>query len=93
MFIFDLDTNKILRKVKDEYNVIPSRISKGLKSVMDLKVELKHSTKAILASESLIRLFVELVGHFRMFIVPSLQSKKLHFQVNILINKNLVGVT
>ncbi|XP_050542767.1 DENN domain-containing protein 2B-like isoform X2 [Daktulosphaira vitifoliae] len=80
VFIFDLDTNKILRKVKDEYSVIPSRIAKGLKNVMSLKVELQHSTKAILASESLIRLFVELVGHFRMFILPSSQNKKFHFQ-------------
>lgn len=75
-----MDTNKSLRKVKDEYSVIPSRISKGLKSVIGLKVELDQSTKAVLASESLIRLFVELVGHYRTFIMSNSENKQ-YFQV------------
>lgn len=75
-----MDTNKSLRKVKDEYkSVIPSRIAKGLKNVIGLKVELDQSTKAILALESLIRLFVELIGHYRTFIVSNSENK--HFQV------------
>lgn len=61
----------MLRKVKDEYSVIPSRIAKGLKSVIGLKVELDQSTKAVLASESLIRLFIELIGHYRTFITTN----------------------
>lgn len=76
-----MDTNKILRKVKDEYSVIPSRIAKGLKNVIGLKVELDQSTKAVLALESLIRLFVELIGHFRTFIVWNSENKQYHFQV------------
>lgn len=76
-----MDTNKILRKVKDEYSVIPSRIAKGLKSVIGLKVELDQSTKAVLASESLIRLFVELVGHFKTFVVLNPENKQYEFQV------------
>jgi len=84
VFIFDLDTNKTLRKVKDEYSVLPSRIAKGLKNVIGLKVELDHSTKAVLASESLIRLFVELVGHYKSFILSNSENKH-HFQV-LLIN-------
>lgn len=74
-----MDTNKVLRKVKDEYSVIPSRIAKGLKSVIGLKVELDQSTKAVLASESLIRLFIELIGHYRTFITTS--SGNHNFQV------------
>jgi len=84
VFIFDLDANKTLRKVKDEYSVLPSRIAKGLKNVIGLKVELDQSTKAVLASESLIRLFVELVGHYKSFILSNSENKK-HFQV-LLIN-------
>lgn len=76
-----MDTNKVLRKVKDEYSVIPSRIAKGLKNVIGLKVELDKPTKAVLASESLIRLFVELIGHFRTFIVTNSENKQYHFQV------------
>jgi len=75
-----LDANKALRKVKDEYSVLPSRIAKGLKNVIGLKVELDQSTKAVLASESLIRLFVELVGHYKSFILPNAENKY-HFQV------------
>lgn len=71
-----------MRKVKDEYSVIPSRIAKGLKNVIGLKVEFDQSTKAVLASESLIRLFVELIGHFRTFIVSNVENKQQnHFQV------------
>lgn len=76
-----MDSNKTLRKVKDEYSVIPSRIAKGLKKVIGLKVELDQSTKAVLASESLIRLFVELVGHFRTFITLNPENKNHQFQV------------
>jgi len=75
VFIFDLDANKTLRKVKDEYSVLPSRIAKGLKNVIGLKVELDQSTKAVLASESLIRLFVELVGHYKSFILLNSENK------------------
>lgn len=76
-----MDINKLLRKVKDEYSVIPSRISKGLKSVIGLKVELDHSTKAILASESLVRMYVELIGHYRTFIILDPENKHYQFQV------------
>lgn len=84
-----MDTNKSLRKIKDEYSVIPSRIAKGLKSVIGLKIELDQSTKARLALESLIRLFVELIGHYRTFIVSNSENK--HFQV-FLINIYLLYV-
>lgn len=76
-----MDIQKSIRKVKDEYSAIPSRIAKGLKNLMGIKVELDHSTKAVLASESLIRLFIELIGHYRTFIVPNSESKQYHFQV------------
>uniref|UniRef100_A0A2S2PY96 Suppression of tumorigenicity 5 protein n=1 Tax=Sipha flava TaxID=143950 RepID=A0A2S2PY96_9HEMI len=82
VFIFDLDTNKTLRKIKDEHNVIPSRIAKGLKNVIGLNVEFDdQSTKAVIATESLMRLFVELVGHYRRFIIPNSENKHSHFQV------------
>lgn len=76
-----MDINKSLRKVKDEYSVIPSRISKGLKRVIGLKVELDHSTKAILASESLVRMYVELIGQYRAFIMLDPENKHFQFQV------------
>jgi len=82
-----LDANKTLRKVKDEYSVIPSRIAKGLKSVIGLKIELDQTTKAVLASESLIRLFIELIGHYRNFI--NFNSENKQFQV-LFINYFLV---
>lgn len=74
-----MDTNKVLRKVKDEYSVIPSRIAKGLKNVIGLKVDLDQSTKAVLASEALIRLFIELIGHYRSFMTNN--SGNPNFQV------------
>jgi len=74
-----LDANKTLRKVKDEYSVIPTRIAKGLKNVIGLKVELDHTTKAVLASESLIRMFIELIGHYRNYI--NFNSENKYFQV------------
>uniref|UniRef100_A0A2S2NTL5 Suppression of tumorigenicity 5 protein n=1 Tax=Schizaphis graminum TaxID=13262 RepID=A0A2S2NTL5_SCHGA len=88
VFIFDLDANKALRKVKDEYSVLPSRIAKGLKNVIGLKVELDQSTKAVLASESLIRLFVELVGHYKSFILPNSENKY-HFQKQFFIDAGI----
>lgn len=75
-----MDISKSIRKVKDEYSVIPPRIAKGLKSVIGLKVQLDHSTKATLASESLVRLFVELVGHYKTFVILNSENKH-HFQV------------
>ncbi|VVC32547.1 Hypothetical protein CINCED_3A023163 [Cinara cedri] len=89
VFIFDLDINKSLRKVKDEYSVIPSRISKGLKSVIGLKVELDHSTKAILASESLVRMYVELIGHYKTFIILDPENKHYQFQKQLFIDAGI----
>lgn len=77
-----MDTNKILRKIKDEHNVIPTRIAKGLKNGIGLNVEFdSQSTKAVIATESLMRLFVELVGHYRRFIIPNSENNYNHFQV------------
>lgn len=91
VFIFDLDANKTLRKVKDEYSVLPSRIAKGLKNVIGLKVDLDQSTKAVLASESLIRLFVELVGHYKSFILSNSENKP-NFQVLFIKYFHLIDV-
>lgn len=77
-----MDTNKTLRKIKDDHNVIPSRIAKGLKNGIGLKEEFDNqSTKAVIATESLMWLFVELVGHYKRFIIPNSENKYNHFQV------------
>lgn len=68
----------------DESSVLPARLSRGLR--IALQYALSESAPSVteanlIASEALIRLFVELVGHYREHIITNAETRKRDFQV------------
>lgn len=82
MFAVDVDRCQIINQVGDEDTILPGRFLKGLKTTLSVALSTHNN---YLASEALIRMFVELVGHFSQHIV-SLDSGARTFQVIIYYN-------
>lgn len=83
VLIVDVDDNRVLQSTGDESSVLPSRLSRGLR--IALQYALSESAPSIteanlIASEALIRLFVELVGHYREHIITNAETRKRDFQ-------------
>lgn len=83
VLVVDVDVNRILRCMGDESSVLPSRLSRGLRIALQyaLSESVPSITEAnLIASEALIRLFVELVGHYREHIITNAETRKRDFQ-------------
>ncbi|XP_073973076.1 DENN domain-containing protein 2B-like isoform X2 [Rhodnius prolixus] len=79
-FIVDVDCGTILNCMGDEMNILPKRLTKSLKSSLYLCPVKGPDT---CASATLLRLFVELVGHYPLVIIngPSSELDKPGFRV------------
>lgn len=79
-FIVDIDTANILKCVGDETNILPKRLMKTLKSSLYLCPVKGPDTHP---SATLLKLFVELVGHYPLVIIngPSGEPDKPGFRV------------
>ncbi|XP_075228892.1 uncharacterized protein LOC142328757 [Lycorma delicatula] len=81
--VVDIDDGIILNSKGDEGWILPSRLSRGLRSALQLSIQASQSslnTANLLASEAIIRLFIELVGHYRDHISISSDTRKREFQ-------------
>ncbi|RZF33591.1 hypothetical protein LSTR_LSTR009047 [Laodelphax striatellus] len=78
--VVDVDDGSIVHSVGDEALILPSRLSRALRSALQLSLTASRETCNLLASEALIRLFVELLGHYREYITVSPLHKKREFQ-------------
>uniref|UniRef100_A0A1B6EAM3 UDENN domain-containing protein n=1 Tax=Clastoptera arizonana TaxID=38151 RepID=A0A1B6EAM3_9HEMI len=86
VLVVDIDDIKVLRSMNDENSVLPSRLSRGLKTALQLAMAECINSAAVttnanlIASEAIIRLFVELLGHYRDHIITSTDTGNREFQ-------------
>ncbi|XP_039287531.1 DENN domain-containing protein 2A [Nilaparvata lugens] len=83
--VVDVDDGTIVHSVGDEAIILPSRLSRALRSALNLSLAASKETCNLLASEALIRLFVELLGHYREYITVSPLHKKREFQRDLFV--------
>lgn len=71
VIVVDIDDQKVVKKVGDEQSILPIHLIKGLKNALQLAHSSEIQTNNLLACEAFTRLFVELIGHYRRFIISS----------------------
>jgi hypothetical protein len=88
--IFDMDKGEIVRKVGDEDSILPKKYSKCLKQALEISMRCEDNNLVI--SEAFIRLFIELIGHFRQHImaVPNETTMVFHVRWNQFFTQLLV---
>ncbi|CAH1395101.1 unnamed protein product [Nezara viridula] len=75
--VADVDNSEVIKSCGDELSILPNRLILCLKSALYLCPV--HSTD-VGASEALMRLFVELVGHFNGYIITDVHTNNRTFQ-------------
>ncbi|XP_038130490.1 DENN domain-containing protein 2A-like [Cyprinodon tularosa] len=78
VLVVDLGNNRFLRKMDDEDSILPSKLQSALENVLERRRELANDRGAdsmsdtshlsTVVSEAFVRFFVELVGHYPLFI-------------------------
>uniref|UniRef100_A0A087Y1L6 UDENN domain-containing protein n=1 Tax=Poecilia formosa TaxID=48698 RepID=A0A087Y1L6_POEFO len=78
VLVVDLGNNRILRQLDDEDSILPSKLQSALENVLERRRELANDRGAdsisdtghlsTVVSEAFVRFFVELVGHYPLFI-------------------------
>ena len=82
--LVDLDSGKVLHCVGDEASILPRATVKHLKMTWDVTVTITQQQESIrnaLFSESFVRMFVDLCGHYGQHIHSSQTGSK-HFEVS-----------
>ncbi|XP_047246428.1 DENN domain-containing protein 2A-like isoform X3 [Girardinichthys multiradiatus] len=78
VLVVDLGSNRFLRQLDDEDSILPSKLQSALENVLERRRELANDRGAdsisdtghlsTIVSEAFVRFFVELVGHYPLFI-------------------------
>ncbi|XP_027899150.1 DENN domain-containing protein 2A-like [Xiphophorus couchianus] len=78
VLVVDLGNNRLLRQLDDEDSILPSKLQSALENVLERRRELANDRGAdsisdtghlsTVVSEAFVRFFVELVGHYPLFI-------------------------
>ncbi|KAM4712157.1 DENN domain-containing protein 2A-like [Anableps anableps] len=78
VLVVDLENNRLLRQLDDEDSILPSKLQSALENVLERRRELASDRGAdsvsdtghlsTVVSEAFVRFFVELVGHYPLFI-------------------------
>ncbi|CAH0383279.1 unnamed protein product [Bemisia tabaci] len=84
--VVDLDLGKVIISIGDELSILPTKVAKGLKAALQLNLPADSTTRNLLISEALVRLFVELIGHYREFMFVNVDTQKKEFQREAFIN-------
>ncbi|XP_054275648.1 uncharacterized protein LOC128994857 [Macrosteles quadrilineatus] len=84
VLVVDVDESKVLQSCGDESTVLPPKLSRGLREALLCAVPDKNSPLSpahnLVASEALIALFVQLIGHYRDHIITSSGTGHREFQ-------------
>ena len=83
--LVDLDSGKVLHCVGDEGSILPRRSIRILKSAWQITVNITQqadSARNALYSESFLRMFVDLCGHYEQHIQPDESGQK-YFEVSL----------
>lgn len=85
MLVVDVDESRVLQSCGDESTVLPPRLCRGLRDALQCAIPDKNTplspAQNLVASEALIALFVQLVGHYRDHIITSSATGQRDFQV------------
>lgn len=81
-----MDECRVLQSCGDESTVLPSRLCRGLREAILCAVPDKNAPLSVahnlVATEALMTLFVQLVGHYRSHVITSATTGKREFQVH-----------
>lgn len=82
----DVDESRVLQSCGDESTVLPPRLCRGLREALQCAIPDKNTSLTpahnLVASEALIALFVQLVGHYHDHIITSSTTGQRDFQVS-----------
>lgn len=85
VLVVDVDESRVLQGCGDESTVLPPRLCRGLRDALQCAIPDKNTPltpeQNLIASEALIALFVQLVGHYRDHIITSSATGQRDFQV------------
>ncbi|XP_046688220.1 DENN domain-containing protein 2B-like, partial [Homalodisca vitripennis] len=85
VLVVDVDESRVVQCCGDESTVLPPRLCRGLREALHCAVPDKNAPLSpahnLVASEALIALFVQLVGHYRDHIITSSTTGQREFQV------------
>uniref|UniRef100_A0A1B6L405 UDENN domain-containing protein n=1 Tax=Graphocephala atropunctata TaxID=36148 RepID=A0A1B6L405_9HEMI len=84
VLVVDVDESRVVQCCGDESTVLPSKLCRGLREALHCAVPDKNTSLSpahnLVASEALIALFVQLVGHYRDHIITSSSTGQREFQ-------------
>ncbi|KAE8281497.1 DENN domain-containing protein 2A [Larimichthys crocea] len=74
VLVVDLGNSRFLRQLDDEDSILPPKLQSALENVLERRRELANerggdTPSAPVVSEAFVRFFVELVGHYQLFII------------------------
>lgn len=85
VLVVDVDESRVVQSCGDESTVLPPRLCRGLRDALQCAIPDKNTPltpeQNLVASEALIALFVQLVGHYRDHIITSSATGLRSFQV------------
>ncbi|KAG9467037.1 hypothetical protein GDO78_015727, partial [Eleutherodactylus coqui] len=89
VLLVDLGNNRFLRQMEDEDSILPRKLQVALEQILEqrneLAMEIDHgfsngqldsSSLNDIVSEAFVRFFVEIVGHYSLFMVPGEQDER-----------------
>ncbi|CAJ0943191.1 unnamed protein product [Ranitomeya imitator] len=89
VLLVDLGNNRLLRQMEDEDSILPRKLQTALEQILEQRNELAaeiiqgsangqqdSSSLNDIVSEAFVRFFVEIVGHYSLFMVPGEQDER-----------------
>ncbi|XP_044127806.1 DENN domain-containing protein 2A isoform X2 [Bufo gargarizans] len=89
VLLVDLGNNRFLRQMEDEDSILPRKLQAALEQILEQRNELAvdidqgsangqqdSSSLNDIVSEAFVRFFVEIVGHYSLFMVPGEQDER-----------------
>ncbi|XP_039625437.1 DENN domain-containing protein 2A isoform X2 [Polypterus senegalus] len=74
VLVVDLCNNRFLRQMEDEDSILPHKLQAALEHVLEKRKDLANendsNSLSVVVSEAFVRFFVEMVGHYSLFLVP-----------------------
>ncbi|XP_043944181.1 DENN domain-containing protein 2A isoform X2 [Protopterus annectens] len=87
VLVVDLCNNKFLRQMEDEDFILPRKLQAALEHILDQRNEMANEKEEdtpngtcslnMVVSEAFVRFFVEIVGHYSLFIVPNEKEERI----------------
>uniref|UniRef100_A0A8B9BK65 DENN domain containing 2A n=1 Tax=Anser brachyrhynchus TaxID=132585 RepID=A0A8B9BK65_9AVES len=76
VLVVDLVNNRFLRQMEDEDSILPRKLQAALEHILEQRNELASDKEEGVVSEAFVRFFVEIVGHYSLFLTPSEREER-----------------